>query len=233
MELEPRIERRQERALWRLTWGNDKKTTAGLRAGGDTGSEEPQPRGGRKPAANLIGPKLTQEEVNKARDRAPVGKGGALLCWGYLTHSGCQSATCRRAHENLKGAFEALDPAVQMQLLRRGGLRRMKQETADSVKEKIQALRQGVQKDKASKVSKPKRKAGADRDEEATEKSEEVKAGGATTTVRFNDVPGVRGGGLHQAGGRQGLRQPQESGLGIASHSSRSRLLSTSRLHRS
>ena len=187
MELEPRIERRQERALWRLTWGGDKKQTAGLHAGGEKEAEEDS-RGGGKPSTNLIGPKLTQEEVNKARDRAPVGKGGALLCWGYLTHVGCHSTTCQRAHENLKGSFEALDPAVQMQLLRRGGLRRMKQETAESARDKIQALRQGVQKDKASKISKPKRKAGADKEDDGGEKAEEVKAGG-TCTVHFNEVP--------------------------------------------
>lgn len=183
----PRIERRQERALWRLTWGGDKKQAAGLHAGGEKWNDE-EPRGGGKPAASLLGPKLTQEEVNKAKDRAPVGKGGALLCWGYLTHTGCQSATCQRAHKNLKGAFEALDPAAQMQLIRRGGLQRMKQKTAESAKEKIQALRQGVQKDKAAKVNKPKRKAGAEKEDDLGEKTEEAKAGGAPA-VRFDDIP--------------------------------------------
>ena len=185
VELEPRIERRQERALWRLTWGGDRKQGPGLHAGG--GKENEEGRGGGKANPTMLGPKLTQEEVNRARDRAPVSKGGTLLCWGYLTHSGCSSTTCQRAHEGLRGTLEALDPAVQMQLIRRGGLKRMKPESQESAKEKIQQLRHATQKDKAAKMAKPKRKAGAEH-EEQNDEAENTKAGGHPG-VRFNDIP--------------------------------------------
>jgi hypothetical protein len=78
-----------------------------------------------------------------------VGKNGTLLCWSYLTHQGCLVANCQRAHEGLKGTFEQLDPCVQMQPLKRGGPRRMKQETKDTLDQKIKQLRSSVQADKA------------------------------------------------------------------------------------
>ena len=178
-ELEPRIERKQERTPWRLTWDGGRRERTVPQAGGSPGDKE---RG--KPA-QLLGPKLTTEEVNRARDRAPVDKGGTLLCWSNFTHQGCQLATCQRSHEPLRGQFEQLDPAVRMQLLRRGGLRRMKQETAQSVETKIKELRQQIAQDKGDKISKPKRKAG-----ETGEVAEETtsKAGGETR-VKFNAVP--------------------------------------------
>ena len=77
---------------------------------------------------------------------------GKLLCWGYLTHLGCNQASCQRAHTKLQGQLESLDPCVQMQLIRRGGLRRMRQETQGSATEKIQRLRAEMSKDKAAKV---------------------------------------------------------------------------------
>ena len=100
----------------------------------------------------LLGPKLTPEETTRAKERAPVDKDGKLLCWGYITHLGCSQSNCQRAHEHLRGTFEALDPSVRMQLLRRGGLKRMKQETKDSATDKIRELRAAVAKDKDAKV---------------------------------------------------------------------------------
>ncbi|CAE7667777.1 unnamed protein product, partial [Symbiodinium necroappetens] len=145
-EVLPRIERRQERMLWRLTWegGRGGKPSASAHAGGDHHSEPPS-----KPSLrSLWGPKLTNEEVNRAKERAPLDKEGELLCWGALTHMGCNNLS----HHDLQGKLEGLDPCVQMQLLRRGGLRRMKPETKESATEKIKALRTAVAKDRASKV---------------------------------------------------------------------------------
>ena len=189
-ELEPRIERRQERALWRLTWDGGRRDR-GHPAGGDTacaGSQGPPEKNGK----GLMGPKLTAEEVNRARDRAPVDKAGTLLCWSHLTHQGCSSQNCQRSHEPLKGTFEQLDACVRMQLLKRGGLRRMKAETKETVEQKIRDLRAAVQADKAEKMAKPRRKAGEGESEPPApgETTQDGKAGGQIgPTVRFWDVP--------------------------------------------
>lgn len=179
-ELEPRIERKQERTLWRLTWDGGRRERTVPQAGGSPGDKD------RGRGAQLLGPKLTTEEVNRGRDRAPVDKNGTLLCWSNLTHQGCQLPSCQRSHEPLRGQFEQLDPAVRMQLLRRGGLRRMKQETSQTVEAKIKELRQQVAQDKGDKISKPKRKAGESG--EGAEEASTSKAGGETR-VKFTEVP--------------------------------------------
>ena len=56
---------------------------------------------------------MTQEEVTRAKERAPLDRNGALLCWGNLCRIGCDNASWQRSHDSLKGPFEALDPAVQ------------------------------------------------------------------------------------------------------------------------
>ena len=146
----------------------------------------PGDKGDRLKAPQLIGPKLSTEEVNRARDRAPVDKNGVLLCWSNLTHLGCQVATCQRSHEPLRGQFEQLDPAVRMQLIRRGGLRRMKQETPQTAEAKIKELRQQVAQDKSEKVAKPKRKAGEANEENPEEASSRA---GGEQRVKFNEIP--------------------------------------------
>ena len=151
-EVLPRINRRQDRLLWKMTWeGTSKGRPGGAAAGGEPASGR---AGGedRLSLKSLLGPKLTPEETNRAKDRAPVDKDGKLLCWGYITHLGCSQSNCQRSHEHLRGAFEALDPAVRMQLLRRGGLKRMGQETKETATEKIKELRIAAAKDKDAKV---------------------------------------------------------------------------------
>ena len=181
-ELEPRIERKQERTtLWRLTWDGGRRERSVPQARGVPGD-----KGDRLKAPQLIGPKLSTEEANSARDRAPVDKNGVLLCWSNLTHVGCQVATCQRSHEPLRGQFEQLDPAVRMQLIRRGGLRRMKQETPQTAEAKIKELRQQVAQDKSEKVAKPKRKAGEANEENPEESSSRA---GGEQRVKFNEIP--------------------------------------------
>ena len=89
-EVLPRIERRQERMLWKLTWEGGR----GGKPNGPVHAGAPQPDGHpdapRKPTLkNLWGPKLSTTEIAKAKERAPVDKEGLLLCWGALTHMGC------------------------------------------------------------------------------------------------------------------------------------------------
>ena len=158
-EVLPRIERRQERLLWKMTWeGSAKPRGGGQPAGGGeasgAGGQGQGKEGGadRPTLKGLWGPKLTPEEVSKAKERAPADREGKLLCWGNITHLGCSQTGCQRSHEPLRGTFESLDPSVQMQLLRRGGLKRMKPETKESVWEKIKELRSQVAKDKANKI---------------------------------------------------------------------------------
>lgn len=181
-EVLPRIDRRQERLLWKLTWeGSAKQRGSGAAAGGGPPASSSD---GQLTLKNLFGPKMTAEETNKAKERAPTAPDGRLLCWGYLTHIGCSQQGCQRAHENLKGTFESLDPNVKMQLLRRGGLRRMKPETKESATEKIKELRAAVAKDKAAKVQdgQDRRRAGQDKNETRSEKAEtdSGRAGGVT-----------------------------------------------------
>eukprot|EP00435_Cladocopium_sp_Y103_P045096 s974_g12.t2 len=146
---------------------------------------------GEKPTLkSLWGPKLTAEEVNRAKERAPLDRSGNLLCWGNLCHVGCNTTNCQRSHEGLRGTFESLDPCVQMQLLKRGGLKRMKIESKEGVTHKIKDIRQKMDKDKADKIQDGRR-----RDSRAGEKETEVptedgpKAGGTQRSVRFWDIP--------------------------------------------
>ena len=188
-ELEPRIARKQDRTLWRLTWEGGRPRGqpqgAGAAGGASVADKDPKPR--------LLGPKLPQDEVNRARERAPVDEKGTLLCWSYLTHQGCSVANCQRAHKALKGQFEHLDPCVRMQLVRRGGLKRMRAETKESAEEKIKQFRAEIAKDKAEKIGKAARRAGdvtTDQEEPkgVSEESSTSKAGGEQR-VRFWEVP--------------------------------------------
>ena len=183
-EVLPRIERRQERMLWRLTWegGRGPKPHSSAHAGGDSqggGNEKPTLKG-------LWGPKLSNEEVNKAKDRAPTDGEGVLLCWGALTHMGCANQNCQRSHAGLKGKVEDLDPHVQMQLLRRGGLRRMRPETKETATEKIKKLRAAVAKDKNDKIADGRKSGHAAND--GTEAADNTRAGGEKV-VKFWEPP--------------------------------------------
>ena len=179
-EVLPRIERRQERMLWKLTWeGGGKHRGQGQSAGGEGAGVS---REDKITVKSLLGPKLTPEETNRAKERAPVDKEGKLLCWGFISHVGCNQPNCQRSHEHLRGTFEALDPTVQMQILKRGGLRRMKAETKETATEKIKEIRTAMAKDKAAKVKdgQDRRRAGQDKGTKSQqeEEAEKTKAGG-------------------------------------------------------
>ena len=184
-EVLPRIERRQERLLWHLTWqGGQRRDRPQAQvpnaAAGGTNIDKLSLK-------NLWGPKLTTEEVNRAKERAPLDRSGNLLCWGNLCHIGCQAQSCQRSHDGLRGPFEALDPAVQMQLLKRGGLKRMKAETKESVVVKIKDLRTKVEKDKGDKIQDGKRR---------TTKAGQGQSNGESKTAEDQDDAGSKAGGM-------------------------------------
>ena len=194
-EVIPRIDRKQDRLLWNMTWQG---TTRRDRPQGQTSAGGSQPITSDRPTLkNLWGPKLTPEEAQQAKERAPQDKNGTLLCWGHLSHIGCGVQGCQRSHEPLRGSFEGLDPCVQMQLLKRGGLKRMRVETPDSVTTKVKEIRAKMTKEKQEKIADGKKrgKAGAADTGEAAEKPKEeetgdAKAGGlAPKKVRFWEPP--------------------------------------------
>ena len=195
-EIVPRIERKQERLLWNLTWQGGKKdrTVAGTSSSASAGTTgDGGDRGERPTLKALWGPKLSPEEVNRAKDRAPQDRQGKLLCWGNLTHMGCLVGSCQRSHEGLRGPFEQLDYCVQMQLLKRGGLKRMRIETKDTVNQKIKDLRIAAAKDKSDKVQDGRKKGKA-----AGQEPEEIQNPGAQSAA---EGEGGRAGGRVRSAG--------------------------------
>ena len=200
-EVIPRIERKQERLLWNLTWQGASRKAGPQPAGGDPGggASAGSSQTETKPTLkNLWGPKLSTEEVTRAKERAPLDRNGTLLCWGNLCRIGCEASACQRSHEPLRGPFEALDECVRMQLLKRGGLKRMKAETKDTVTAKIKELRAHISKEKGDKIAEGRKgkgpKAGHEENEKETaerDQQEGGKAGGAEPQrrVRIWDVP--------------------------------------------
>lgn len=89
-EVKPRIERRQDRALWRLTWEGSSRRD---RAAAPAGAKEEESQKGEKPTLKTLwGPKLTTEEVNRARERAPTGQRWQVAVLGLPHPHGLQHA---------------------------------------------------------------------------------------------------------------------------------------------
>eukprot|EP00435_Cladocopium_sp_Y103_P064105 s1381_g25.t1 len=190
-EVIPRIDRKQERLLWNLTWqgGARRDRPTPTPAGGNTSPVNKAPT-----VKTLLGPKLNPEETSQAKERAPQDRNGVLLCWGHLSHMGCGVQGCQRSHEPLRGSFEGLDPCVQMQLLKRGGLKRMKLESQESVTTKIKEIRAKMAKEKQEKILDGKKKGRAGASEEVeTSKEEQTTDGKAgeqdEKKVRFWEPP--------------------------------------------
>ena len=125
---------------------------------------------GDPPARPFIGPTLTQEERSRAMSHAPkTHDGSRVLCWDAGTHRGCPNQECRNAHGAL-GKLHLLDPAVQMEIARRGGLKEEKKLEAPQAAQRIDTLRKGILK-KAASDRNPARKAGGDPPGAATPKT--------------------------------------------------------------
>ena len=94
----------------------------------------------------LQGPPLTAKEASRALDHRPKAReGGGYLCWDHMSHRGCHLGTkCPHAHPSASQipAWNSLDWSVQLQLLRRGGLKtKPKTKSVDAA---VAALRREV-----------------------------------------------------------------------------------------
>ncbi|CAE7766394.1 rnf213a [Symbiodinium sp. CCMP2592] len=150
----PRMQRQLSRACWA---GAQKKGNTGGRAAGEGDATEartepgvpPPPKGGRAggEAADkaappkLLGPSLTPKEAARSLDHRPKDQQGQYLCWDFLTHRGCNKGNgCPHSHKAAP-KWTTLDYTVQLQLLRRGGLKGSKAKTGDEVDREFTRVR--------------------------------------------------------------------------------------------
>ena len=82
--------------------------------------------------------------------------GSRVLCWDAGTHRGCPHQDCRNAHGTLS-KIHLLDPAVQMEVVRRGGLKEETKLEAPQAAQRIDTLRKGILKKAASDRNPPAR----------------------------------------------------------------------------
>ena len=114
----------------------------------EASNSRPPPRVGKGPDSlsslkPLLGPSLTGKEAARALDHRPKDKKHAdkYLCWDHMTHRGCpKPSSCPHSHAGVP-RWESLDWSVQLQLLRRGGLKSGAQLSERQVQEKMEALR--------------------------------------------------------------------------------------------
>ncbi|CAE7939536.1 unnamed protein product, partial [Symbiodinium sp. KB8] len=86
-----------------------------------------------KPRAELLGPSLHPREAARSLDHRPKDAQGQYLCWDHLCHRGCnKGSACPHSHKSVP-KWSGLDYSVQLQLLRRGGLKGSKAKTAADV----------------------------------------------------------------------------------------------------
>lgn len=173
-EVVPRHNRMLSRACWQVALKKNGPLT-GQRAGGeedqaDLGTEasvtRPDPKVGKGNAkaeqSKLLGPQLSGREGARSLDHRPKErKSGKYLCWDHATHRGCKGTGCPHSHAALP-KWDSLDWSVQMQLLRRGGLKGRPQISAEQATQQIEAIRARVKEKTAENVQEGKRaKAGA------------------------------------------------------------------------
>ena len=142
----PRHNRLLSRACWQVALKKAPNSTLhGGKAGEgpEASDSRPGPKAGKIPdSKGLLGPNLTGKEAARALDHRPKDKKGAkYLCWDNLSHRGCNKPnTCPHSHANgLK--WEGMDWAVQLQILRRGGLKSGPTLTEGQVTEQMEAIR--------------------------------------------------------------------------------------------
>eukprot|EP00438_Fugacium_kawagutii_P001653 Skav236324 [mRNA] locus=scaffold97:181652:191974:+ [translate_table: standard] len=144
----PRHNRLLSRACWQVAL---KKTPTGGLYGGKAGEgpeaseSRPGPKLGKTDGSaskGLLGPPLTNKEAARALDHRPKEKKGArYLCWDHMCHRGCaKPSACPHAHLTAP-KWESLDWAVQLQMIRRGGLRSRPKLTEQQAAEQMENIR--------------------------------------------------------------------------------------------
>ena len=86
---------------------------------------------------------FAEEEAKAAKFHAPIDKTtGISICWNTNCHIGCpfQADKCRSSHASIPN-YNGLDEAVQMNLIKRGGLNRNKATSEDQAIKMIQEIR--------------------------------------------------------------------------------------------
>ena len=151
-DIVPRHNRMLSRACWQVA---PKKNSplVGQRAGGESeehvagGTEadvRPDPKAKVSEAPKLMGEPLTGREGARSLDHRPKDrKSGKYLCWDYITHRGCSSPSCPHAHAPAP-KWNTLDYSVQLQLLRRGGLKDRGKLTKTDVQGQMNTIRANV-----------------------------------------------------------------------------------------
>ena len=145
---------RHNRLLSRTCWQVALKRAPQVNLQGGKAGEGPEasisrpgPKAGKSveapPTKPLLGTVLTSKEAARALDHRPKDKKGIrYLCWDYLTHRGCnRPSTCPHSHAAAP-KWETIDWSVQLQLLRRGGLKGSPSLTEAQVSEQMEAIRQ-------------------------------------------------------------------------------------------
>ena len=144
----PRHNRMLSRACWQVAL---KKQPSNHLQGGKAGEaaeaseSRPATKTGKNSEGNpkpLLGPQLTNKEAARALDHRPKErKGSKYLCWDFMCHRGCvKPGACPHAHGPLP-KWESMDWTVQLQLLRRGGLKNQPALDEGQVIEQSDAIR--------------------------------------------------------------------------------------------
>ena len=170
-DIVPRHNRMPSRACWQTAL---KKGAAlgGQRAGGEeqevapiegpeAATPRPDPKVGKtalKPdSPKLHGPPLSGKEGARSLDHRPKErKTGKYLCWDHISHRGCKMASCPHAHVS-PPKWDSLDWSVQLQILRRGGLKSKPAPTPAQLLERMDELRKGVKDKQADNVAEGKK----------------------------------------------------------------------------
>ena len=110
-------------------------------AGGKPEAEKPGGRSAPEAASKLLGPSLHPREAARSLDHRPKDAQGQYLCWDHLCHRGCnKGSACPHSHKSVP-KWSGLDYSVQLQLLRRGGLKGSKAKTAADVEREFTRIR--------------------------------------------------------------------------------------------
>ncbi|CAE7259655.1 unnamed protein product [Symbiodinium sp. KB8] len=113
-------------------------------AGGKTEAERPEGRPTPEPPPKLLGllgPSLHPRKAARSLDHRPKDAQGQYLCWDHLCHRGCaKGGACAHSRKSVP-KWSGLDYSVQLQLLRRGGLKGSKAKTAADVEREFTRVR--------------------------------------------------------------------------------------------